>query len=143
MQRRFIGVLASSFVLAAAAFGQTAPPTTIPKLKFKHHRLANGMQVILYVDRRSPVVHLNVRFCVGGEDERVGRTGFAHLFEHMMFEASDGASGFHSLPAPIGATEVNGATGNDATEFYEIVPSGRLERMLWLESNRFAKIPDI
>ncbi len=143
MLRRFSVIFAGSLLLAASCLAQTAPTSSIPNLKFEQYRLANGMQVIFHVDRRVPVVHVNLRFYVGSKDERAGRTGFAHLFEHMMFEGVDAKSGFYSLTSQMGATGENGATGNDATEYYETVPSARLERMLWLESNRFAKLLDI
>ena len=144
MPFRFTAIFAAGVLLASAALAQTAPPvSSIPNLKFDFYRLPNGMQVIFHVDRRSPVVHVNLRFYVGSKDERVGRTGFAHLFEHMMFEGRDAASGFFSVAAAVGATEMNGETENDATEYYETVPAGRLERMLWMESNRFVKLLDI
>jgi zinc protease len=140
MSPRFTAGLAGPFLLAACALAQNAPATSIPNLKFEHYRLPNGMQVIFYVDRRSPVVHVNLHFYVGSKDERPGRTGLAHLFEHMMLEGADAGSDFFALTAQLGATDENGATGPDATEYYETVPSARLERMLWLESNRFANL---
>ena len=66
----------------------TAPPTAAPKVAFEKHTLSNGLQLILHVDRKLPIVHVNQWFHVGSKNEKPGRTGFAHLFEHMMFQVS-------------------------------------------------------
>jgi len=81
MPRRSIALAAGALLAAAGSFAQGSSANPIPSLKFEHYRLPNGMKVIFYVDRRAPVVHVNLRFYVGSKDERAGRTGFAHLFE--------------------------------------------------------------
>ena len=111
----------------------------IPSLAIQHFTLPNGMEVIENVDRRAPIVHLNFRYRVGAKHERPGQNGLAHLFEHLLFQAPDPAGGFGPAAERIGATNVNAGTEEDYTEFYETVPASRLERMLWMESNRFAQ----
>jgi zinc protease len=143
MPRRWIVFAAGALLASAGSFAQDPPASPVSSLKLEHYELVNGMKVIFYVDRRAPVVHVNLRFYVGSRDERPGRTGFAHLFEHMMFEGADAKSNFNALAAEVGATESNAATGMDGTEYYETVPRARLERMLWLESNRFANLPNV
>jgi zinc protease len=95
MLRRLFVVLLALVALAPALSGQ-APDTgqpALPKLEFEKFTLPNGLQVILHVDRKLPIVHVNQWFHVGSKDEKPGRTGFAHLFEHMMFQGSKNAEG--------------------------------------------------
>jgi len=119
----------------------------IPQLQFEKHVLSNGLQLILYVDKKLPVVHVNEFFHVGSKDEKPGRTGFAHLFEHMMFQGSQNASGdYFRFVEKAGANlregGVNGTTGKDRTNYFATVPSGNLEYILWLESDRLATLLD-
>jgi zinc protease len=115
---------------------------SFPKLAIEHYQLPNGMEVILCRNPKIPLVNLNLRFRVGSKDERPGRAGFAHLFEHLLFDMADGANGdFITLAEQSGASIVGATTHADYTEFHETVPSARLERMLWLESNRLKKLP--
>ncbi len=109
-----------------------------PELKFERHRLDNGLTVILSEDHRLPLVAVNVWYHVGPADERPGRTGFAHLFEHMMFEGSahvEPEAHFMLLEA-AGASEINGTTDFDRTNYFETLPAEQLELALWLESDR-------
>ena len=114
----------------------TAPE--IPELQFEKYELPNGLDVILLEDHRLPLVAVNVWYHVGPAHERPGRTGFAHLFEHMMFQGSkhvpDDAH-FRLLEA-AGASEINGTTGFDRTNYFQTLPSNQLELALWLESDR-------
>ena len=147
---------------ALAAAGQTpAPQKAIPKSKaaparggaaaptvpFEKFVLGNGLQVILHVDRKLPIVHVNEWFHVGSKNEKPGRTGFAHLFEHEMFEGSKDAPGkYFGRAERAGANlfegGVNGTTNNDRTNYFITVPSGSLEYVLWLESDRLATLGD-
>ena len=120
----------------------------VPKIAFEKYTLPNGLQVILHVDRKLPMVHVNNWYHVGSKNERLGRTGFAHLFEHMMFEGSKDANGkYFSFIEKAGANlfegGVNGTTNTDRTNYFESVPSGSLEYVLWLESDRLATLPDV
>jgi zinc protease len=130
--------------------GQTARSAdagTVPKINFEKYTLPNGLQVILHVDRKLPVVHVNQWFHVGSKNERAGRSGFAHLFEHMMFQGSKNATGeYFSYVEAAGANlfegGVNGTTSWDRTNYFATVPSGNLENVLWLESDRLATLTD-
>lgn len=111
-----------------------------PRLAVEQFTLPNGLRAILHVDRTLPVVHVNTRYHVGASYERPGRTGFAHLFEHMLGEGVQPGTDFTAEAEKLGATEVSGSARHDFTELYETVPAGRLERILWLESERFARL---
>ena len=135
--------------LAAPILAQTgnSAQAPVPKVEFEKYTLPNGLQVILHVDRKLPVVHVNQWFHVGSKNEKTNRTGFAHLFEHMMFQGSGNAKGeYFSYVEKAGANlfagGVNGTTNNDRTNYFATVPSGNLEYMLWLESDRLATLAD-
>ncbi|MEJ2109695.1 MAG: pitrilysin family protein, partial [Acidobacteriota bacterium] len=116
----------------------------IPKLPYIKYKLDNGLEVILLEDHRLPLVAVNIWYHVGPVNERPGRTGFAHLFEHMMFEGSKHAgekAHFRHLEA-AGASEINGTTDFDRTNYFETLPSNQLELALWLESDRMGFLLD-
>src|SRR5246127_431357 len=139
-----IVVLASWAPFQAEALDQKFAPLQVPQIKFERYKLANGLEVILSEDHRLPLVSVNLWYHVGAVNETAGRTGFAHLFEHMMFEGSKhvpGSSHFHYLEA-AGASDVNGTTDFDRTNYYETLPSNQLELALWLESDRMGYLPD-
>jgi zinc protease len=143
------GVLrARSQQTATNSGANTAANSDVPKIVFEKYTLPNGLQVILHVDRKLPMVHVNNWYHVGSKNERVGRTGFAHLFEHMMFEGSKDADtkylGFiEKAGANLFEGGVNGTTNEDRTNYFESVPSGSLEYVLWLESDRLATLTDV
>lgn len=111
---------------------------TEPKLPFEKYTLANGLQVILHHDPRLPLAAVSVWYDVGGLHERAGRSGFAHLFEHMMFQGSQHIpeDQHFALLQQAGATQVNGTTDFDRTNYFETVPSHELDLALWLEADR-------
>jgi zinc protease len=127
----------------AVVFGAAAPvrvaaqQITPPKLTFEKYTLPNGLQVILHVDRATPVVAVNLWYHVGSKNEKRGKTGFAHLFEHMMFQGSQhhDTDWFKALEA-MGSTDLNGTTNQDRTNYFQTVPSHMLERTLWVEADR-------
>ncbi|MDA1097190.1 MAG: pitrilysin family protein, partial [Chloroflexi bacterium] len=105
-------------------------------ISFEKFTLPNGLDVILHEDRSIPIAAVNVWYHVGSKDEEPGKTGFAHLFEHMMFEGSKNHNKSHFAPLnQVGAT-LNGSTTNDRTNYWENVPSNYLELALWLEADR-------
>ena len=108
----------------------------LQKIMFEKYRLSNGLDVILHEDHSIPMVAVNIWYHVGSKNEKRGRTGFAHLFEHMMFEGSQhhNTEYFEALEK-IGGS-INGSTNRDRTNYYEDVPSNYLELALWLESDR-------
>lgn len=117
----------------------------VPTIAFEKTVLPNGLQLILHEDRKLPVVHVNQWYHVGSKNERPGRTGFAHLFEHLMFEGSKNApGGYFTYAEKAGANlregGVNGTTNEDRTNYFTTVPSGNLEYLLWLESDRLATV---
>lgn len=119
-------------------------PLEVPQLKFEKYKLDNGLEVILSEDHRLSMVAVNLWYHVGPANELPGRTGFAHLFEHMMFEGSKhvpGSSHFHLLEA-AGASDINGTTDFDRTNYFETLPANQLELALWLESDRMGYLPD-
>ncbi|MBN2360528.1 MAG: insulinase family protein [Deltaproteobacteria bacterium] len=129
-------------IAAALVFGLlgAAPAKTDDKLAipFEKYRLPNGLEVILHQDRRLPLVAVNVWYHVGAVNEKPGLTGFAHLFEHMMFSGSAHLPDHSAdqLLDGIGATDANGSTGYDRTNYIETVPSNHLESALWIESDK-------
>ncbi len=126
-----------SILLAAAA---------LPQIPFEKYRLPNGLTVILSEDHRAPVVGVDLWYHVGAVNERPGRSGFAHLFEHLMFQGSKHLHGdertvFATLERN-GATNLNGSTTWDRTNYFETMPADRLELALWLESDRMGFLLD-
>jgi len=122
----------------------TATTTDIPKPTFEKFTLPNGLEVILSEDHRLPLTAVNLWYHVGPANEDPGRTGFAHLFEHMMFQGSKHVpsdSHFRLLEA-VGATGVNGTTDFDRTNYFETVPASELELALWIESDRMGYLLD-
>ena len=106
-------------------------------IPFEKYELANGLQVILHEDHTVPIVSVNIWYHVGGANEKLGRTGFAHLFEHLMFEGSEHVrDGQYDQIVDGSGGQNNGSTGFDATNYWSVVPSNNLEPVLWLESDR-------
>ena len=111
-------------------------------IAFEKHTLPNGLDVILHQDRSIPVAAINVWYHVGSKDEEIGRTGFAHLFEHIMFRGTRHHKASHFEPLQkIGAT-LNGSTTGDRTNYWEDVPANYLELALWLEADRMGFLLD-
>jgi zinc protease len=132
--------LAAALAVVLASTGARAAD---PELKFEKYKLPNGLTVILSEDHRLPQVAVDVWYHVGAANQTPGRSGFAHLFEHMMFSGSK-----HVQPTPfkvlesIGASQVNGTTNFDRTNYFEVVPSNELPTALWLEADRMGYLLD-
>jgi zinc protease len=118
--------------------GSSPAPLVAPRLDFEKYKLKNGLEVILLKDGRLPLVAVNLWYHVGPANERPGLTGFAHLFEHMMFQGSRhiGDDAHFKLLEGAGASDINGTTDFDRTNYFETLPSNQLELALWLESDR-------
>jgi len=135
--RNLCAVLLS--VLTAGAMAANAQAThKLPEIKYQKFTLPNGLTVITHEDHRLPLVSVDLWYHVGPLNEKPGCTGFAHLFEHMMFEGSEhvGAKAHIRDVEAAGATDVNGTTDFDRTNYFETMPSNQLELALWLESDR-------
>ena len=151
--RRCAAVLAFAFAaispIACSKQTEQAVPQTqgsdIPKIDFEKYTLPNGLDVILSEDHRLPMVAVNLWYHVGPANEEVGRTGFAHLFEHMMFQASKHvpADQYFRIVEGAGGSNINGTTDFDRTNYFETLPSNELELGLWLESDRMGYLLDM
>ena len=108
------------------------------KVEFEKFTLKNGLQVILHIDRSDPVVAVALTSHVGSAREKVGRTGFAHLFEHLLFLESEnlGKGGLDKMSARIGGAGANGSTSRDRTNYFQTVPKDALEKMIWAEADK-------
>jgi zinc protease len=130
---------------AAALLALAAPPLVAavrpPRLAYQITTLPNGLTVVLEEDHSTPIVHVNLAYHVGSKNERPGRTGFAHLFEHMMFKGSRNVQpdGHTSLVSSVGG-EANAYTTEDETVFWETLPAQYLPLALWLEADRMATL---
>ncbi|HLZ49877.1 MAG TPA: pitrilysin family protein [Candidatus Acidoferrum sp.] len=130
--RTMVLVFLAAF-FAAGAFAQEKD-IDIPFQKFV---LDNGLTVIVHEDHKAPIVAVNVWYHVGSKNEKPGKTGFAHLFEHLMFGGSEHSPGrYIDVMEKLGATDLNGTTNNDRTNYFENVPTSALDFTLWMESDR-------
>ena len=134
-----IWMLAISFVFTSCKEGDSAKVEDSAKLsvKYEKYELENGLDVILHQDKSDPIVSVAIQYGVGSNREKTGRTGFAHLFEHMLFQESENVpqDQFFKKIQDAGGT-LNGGTWKDGTIYYEIVPKNALETVLWMESDR-------
>jgi predicted Zn-dependent peptidase len=128
----------------ASGKSRAAPVASLVRqvdIPYQQFTLDNGLRVIVHEDRKAPVVAVSVWYNVGSKDEPAGKTGFAHLFEHLMFNGSENASGDYFEPLKeIGATDFNGTTWFDRTNYFQTVPRPALERALFLESDRMGHL---
>ncbi len=113
----------------------------LPSIAFEKFRLDNGLTVIVHEDRKAPLVAVSVWYRVGSADEPPGRSGFAHLFEHLMFSGSEHhRDGYFAPFERVGATDVNGTTSFDRTNYFQTVPASALDLALWMESDRMGHL---
>jgi zinc protease len=131
---RLIPPLTWFVLMFVATLARAASP--IPEIKFEKYTLPNGLQVILHEDHSTPIVTVNVWYHAGSKNERPGRTGFAHLFEHMMFQGSKHHDSNYFDPFLEAGGKLNGSTNQDRTNYWESVPSNYLDIALWMESDR-------
>lgn len=125
-------------ITGSTAIHAQAPDIDIPYQKFT---LDNGLRVVVHEDRKAPVVAVSVWYHVGSKDEKPGKTGFAHLFEHLMFNGSENYNDEYFIPfEQVGATGMNGTTWFDRTNYFETVPTPALDMALWMESDRMGHL---
>ncbi|HEX8632931.1 MAG TPA: pitrilysin family protein [Pyrinomonadaceae bacterium] len=127
---------------AASAAGQMSNGV-LPPIKFTEFRLANGLRVILHEDHSTPIVGVNLWYHVGSKNEVPGKTGFAHLFEHMMFQGSKNYDDDYFKPIQEAGGNLNGSTNPDRTNYWEVVPSNFLELALFMEADRLGGLLDV
>jgi zinc protease len=127
---------------AAAAAPTTAPAASgIPDIAYTRFTLPNGLTVVVHEDHKAPVVAVSIWYHIGSADEPKGKTGFAHLFEHLMFSGSENHKGTYFGPfEQAGATDLNGTTWFDRTNYFETVPTTALDMALWMESDRMGHL---
>ena len=129
-----------SFLIILISFS-TLANEDLPEIKYEKFTLPNGLRVIVHEDRKIPVVAVNVWYHVGSKDERPGKTGFAHLFEHLMFNGTENYNNEYFAPfQQVGATDMNGTTNSDRTNYFENVPTPALDLALWMESDRMGHL---
>jgi zinc protease len=146
---RHLSCLAAALVLLWGCRASSPTPAdsaviAIPQIVIEKHRLDNGLDVLLVEDHRLPRIAVNVWYHVGPVNEEPGRTGFAHLFEHMMFQQSRHVppDQLFKMLEEAGASDINGTTSFDRTNYFETVPSNELDLALWLESDRMGYLLD-
>src|SRR5699024_10200260 len=125
--------LALAMLPALPAAAQDAPPATAVDISHDSFTLPNGLRVIVHTDRKAPIVAVNIWYHVGSKDEPKGRTGFAHLFEHLIFQSSENNPGEYFTPfEQVGATDMNGTTNTDRTNYFQNLPTSALDMALWM-----------
>jgi zinc protease len=135
IKKIFAGLLVAIFVMTMSAAAQSNG-SKLPTLNIKEYKLKNGLRVLLHEDRSTPVVSVGVWYHVGSKNEVEGRTGFAHLFEHMMFQGSKNYNADYFTPLQEAGASINGTTNQDRTWYFETVPSNFLELALFMEADR-------
>lgn len=148
--RAFYAVLLGASLMSVPSMAQTRPAAAVPAnkglIKFTEYDLPNGLHVILHEDHATPIVTVSVMYHVGSKNEDPQRTGFAHFFEHLLFEGSEniGRGEYMKLVQANGG-QLNANTSQDRTFYFETLPSNQLELALWMESERMlqAKIDDV
>jgi len=116
-------------------------PEGVVKIPYQKFVLSNGLRLIVHEDHKAPIVAVNVWYDVGSADEKLGKTGFAHLFEHLMFNGSENFNDDYFKPFDrVGATGMNGTTNEDRTNYFEVVPKTALDMALWMESDRMGHL---
>jgi len=128
-------------LLPAVALAIALPASAEPLIPYEKFKLDNGLTVLVHTDRKAPVVAVNVWYHVGSKNEKPGKTGFAHLFEHLMFQGSEHFDDEYFKPfEQVGATSMNGTTNFDRTNYFQNVPTTALDLALWMESDRMGHL---
>ncbi len=143
MHYRLVALLALFVAPGVLAQTPRAAPTAqgIPDIKYEKFVLPNGLTVLVHEDRKAPIVAVNLWYHVGSKNEKLGRTGFAHLFEHLMFNGSENYNDDYFKPLEkVGATDLNGTTNFDRTNYFQNVPTSALDLVLFLESDRMGHL---
>jgi len=134
----YLGLLVCVFSLLIPVVAQKPSDKVNFKVEYEKFKLDNGLEVVFHIDRSDPVVAVNLTAHVGSAREKAGRTGFAHMFEHLLFLESEnlGKGGLDKMSARIGGSGANGSTSRDRTNYLQTVPNDALEKMLWAEADK-------
>ncbi len=149
MNKPLIALCLAASLFSSDAFAQATLVEKVEKkgdeivIPYSKYKLPNGLTVIIHEDHSDPLVHVDVTYHVGSAREEIGKSGFAHFFEHMMFQGSDNVADeqHFKIITEAGGT-LNGTTNRDRTNYFETVPANQLEKMLWLESDRMGFLLD-
>jgi len=132
-----LALLLAAWWMPAPAAAQATGGADAIDIPYERFVLPNGLTLIVHEDHKAPIVAVNVWYHVGSKNEKPGKTGFAHLFEHLMFNGSENHPGEYFAPFErVGATDMNGTTNQDRTNYFQNVPVGALDLALWMESDR-------
>ncbi|MBV6858748.1 insulinase family protein [Xanthomonas campestris pv. zingibericola] len=135
------GSVAPAVAAAPASLSKSAASSAIPDIAYTRFTLPNGLTVVVHEDHKAPVVAVSIWYHIGSGDEPAGKTGFAHLFEHLMFSGSENnKASFFAPLEKVGTTDMNGTTWFDRTNYFETVPTTALDTALWLESDRMGHL---
>ncbi len=137
-----VGLIAalSTPLLPTTASAQGTQSADVP-IPFTRHVLDNGLTLLVHEDHKAPIVAVNVWYHVGSKNEIIGKTGFAHLFEHLMFNGSENVNtDYFQVLEPLGATDLNGTTNTDRTNYFQNVPTSAVDLALWMESDRMGHL---
>lgn len=132
-----------AFLLSISTLAQKSSLNLLNNIDIKYEKfvLDNGLTLIVHEDHKAPIVAINIWYHVGSKNEKEGKTGFAHLFEHLMFNGSENnKEDYFQVMERIGATDLNGTTNNDRTNYFENVPTSALDIALWMESDRMGHL---
>lgn len=149
MKKKILVLASGALLLFSTAFGQAKLVERVTKtgselvIPYEKYVLPNGLTLLVHEDHSDPVVHVDVTYHVGSAREEIGKSGFAHFFEHMMFQGSDNVADeqHFKIVTESGGT-LNGTTNRDRTNYFETVPANQLEKMLWLEADRMGFLLD-
>ena len=137
--KTFFNALTLNFIFILSI--QASLLEDLPEIKYESFKLDNGLTVIVHEDKKVPMVAVNVWYHVGSKNEKVGKTGFAHLFEHLMFNGTENYNNEYFEPfEKIGSTDQNGTTNSDRTNYFQNVPTNALDLALWMESDRMGHL---
>jgi len=139
MKRIFLALLIV-FGFSASRFA-ISQNTDLPDIEFEKFVLDNGLTLIVHEDHKAPIVSVNIWYHVGSKNEPAGKSGFAHLFEHLMFNGSENFNDdYFQVLERVGATDLNGTTNLDRTNYFQNVPKNALDQVLWMESDRMGHL---
>src|SRR5436309_3598285 len=136
-------LLVAAVALGAAPAAKKPASAKVPQvdIQYKQFTLKNGLTLIVHKDHKAPIVAVNIWYHTGSKNEKPGKTGFAHLFEHLMFNGSENFNtDYFKALEKVGATDLNGTTNEDRTNFFQNVPISALDMVLWLESDRMGHL---